>query len=66
VQIAVCRGLHTPARHAPLRQSSAALHPLPTPQAPQLVPQSTSVSAPFSTPSVHDGDWQMPATHTPL
>jgi hypothetical protein len=47
-------GLHTPAMHALLRQSRAAPHPLPTPQALQPGPQSTSVSAPFSTPSVHD------------
>jgi hypothetical protein len=42
------------------------LQALPTPHAAQFAPQSMSVSAPFSTPSVHEGVWQIPETHTPL
>jgi hypothetical protein len=51
-----------------LVQSVAAEQVLPFAQRGQLVepPQSTSVSPPFFTPSLHPGDWQMPLTHRPL
>ncbi len=46
---------HTPAVHGPLEQSALPPQALPGAHvAPQLPPQSTSVSAPFLTPSEHD------------
>jgi hypothetical protein len=41
------------ALQAPVRQSAGALHRAPSPQRAQAPPQSTSVSAPFFTPSLH-------------
>lgn len=49
-----------PLLHGPLLQSPSAVHAWPVVHvAPQLPPQSTSVSAPFFTPSLHDADSQV-------
>src|SRR4051794_23446325 len=50
----------------PLRQSSATAHALPTAQPEQAPPQSTSVSAPFFTWSLHAGAAHTPFVHTRL
>jgi hypothetical protein len=52
----------TLAAQTPLAQSVAARQPRPSAQRGQVPPpQSTSVSAPFLTPSMHEGAAQMPA-----
>jgi hypothetical protein len=52
---------------APLSQSLPDAHRLPgTHRLGQLPPQSTSLSAPFCTPSPQVGAWQALAVHTPL
>jgi hypothetical protein len=58
----------TPFVHTLLAQSDAAAHFLPDAQRAQLPlpPQSTSVSPPFCTPSLHVGAWHAPPEHTPL
>jgi hypothetical protein len=59
-----------PLRHVVLQahdsQSPGTSHCFPAPHGPQLPPQSTSVSSPFFTPSLHVGAWQPPTVHTPL
>jgi hypothetical protein len=53
--------------HTPLWQSLPTAHVAPVPHFGQLAPpQSTSVSVPFFTTSVHVGAWQMLPMHTPL
>jgi hypothetical protein len=50
----------TPPTHGPLEQSPSSEQALPGSQVgPQLPPQSTSLSAPFRTPSVHVADWHV-------
>jgi hypothetical protein len=66
--------LHVPARqrppeHLPLlgnTQSAFVPQPWPTPQPVQVPPQSTAVSVPFCTPSLHVAAWHVPATQCPL
>jgi hypothetical protein len=52
----------------PLWQSAPTLHTLPAAHALQLPPQSTSVSVPFFTVSVHVAAWHLSGEpeHTPL
>jgi hypothetical protein len=52
--------------HAPEAQSPPNLQTLPTSQGVQAPPQSTSVSLPFFTMSVHDAATQTPLSHTLL
>jgi hypothetical protein len=49
-----------------LAQSAFTVQALPTPQALQLPPQSTSVSVPFFTPSLHETGEHKPPAHAPL
>jgi hypothetical protein len=50
----------------PLTQSAPSSQPWPVPQSGHVLPQSTSVSLPFSTKSVHVGAWHVPPLHTAL
>jgi len=53
--------------HTLLVQSPGPPQPFPVAHAPQVAPpQSTSVSAPFFTLSVHVGAWHVPPAHDPL
>ena len=45
-------------------QSAATLHASPGLHAGHAPPQSSEVSVPFLTPSLHDGAWHAPAPHT--
>jgi hypothetical protein len=49
-----------------LRQSAPTRHVLPVSHGSQPPPQSTSVSIPFCTMSLHVGAWHIPPVHTPL
>jgi hypothetical protein len=58
-------GAHFPATHAPAAQSDGDVQVLPSWQAGHDPPQSTSLSLPFFTASVHVGAAQRPLTQTP-
>jgi hypothetical protein len=63
-------GVQVPLSHCCPVQSAATLHLLPGAQPLPIVlqspPQSTSVSLPLSTPSMHVGAWHDAPPHTPL
>jgi hypothetical protein len=59
--------VQTPTEQNAVLQSDAALHPSPVLHVPQVPPpQSTPVSAPFLTPSLHAAGWHVPSLQTPL
>jgi hypothetical protein len=59
--------LHFPFVQAPgAKQSVVAPQSLPSPHPVHEPPQSTSVSAPFFTPSLHDAVWHVPFLQTPF
>jgi hypothetical protein len=70
--LAQAAGEQVPSRHnSGVAQSSSMRQPLPIGQvnpsfSAQLPPQSTPVSSPFSTVSLHDGGWHVPLVQTPL